>query len=62
MISQYDQLPVGLIAQLVEHRFRIAVEMGSNSVHASLNFFFRISFRNSYGYRIPLEVTRVQAM
>ena len=30
--SQYDQLPVGLIAQLVEHCTGIAEVMGSNRV------------------------------
>ena len=30
--SQYDQLPVGLIAQLVEHCTGIAEVMGSNPV------------------------------
>ena len=42
--SQYDQLPVGLIAQLVEHCTGIAEVMGSNPVQASI--FFRLSFRN----------------
>ena len=32
--SQYDQLPVGLIAQLVEHCTGIAEVMGSNTVQA----------------------------
>ena len=32
--SQYDQLPVGLIAQLVEHCTGIAEGMGSNPVQA----------------------------
>ena len=32
--SQYDQLPVGLIAQLVEHCTGIAEVMGSNPVEA----------------------------
>ena len=32
--SQYDQLPVGLIAQLVEHCTGIAEVMGSNPVQA----------------------------
>ena len=32
--SQYDQLPVGLIAQLVEHCIGIAEVMGSNPVQA----------------------------
>ena len=32
--SQYDQLPVGLIAQLVEHCTSIAEVMGSNPVQA----------------------------
>ena len=36
--SQYDQLPVGLIAQLVEHCTGIAEVMGSNPVQA-WNFF-----------------------
>ena len=36
--SQYDQLPVGLIAQLVEHCTGIAEVMGSNPVQAK-NFF-----------------------
>ena len=30
--SQYDQLPVGMIAQLVEHCAGIAEVVGSNSV------------------------------
>ena len=42
--SQYDQLPVGLIAQLVEHCTGIAEVMGSNPVQAWI--FFRLSFRN----------------
>ena len=32
--SQYDQLPVGLIAQLVEHRTGIAEVNGLNPVQA----------------------------
>ena len=44
MNSQYDHLPVGLIAQLVEHCTGIAEVMGSNPVHACS--FFRLSFRN----------------
>ena len=43
-ISQYDQLSVGLIAQLVEHCTGIAEVMGSNPVQAWI--FFRLSFRN----------------
>ena len=42
--SQYDQPPVGLIAQLVEHCTGIAEVMGSNPVQAWI--FFRLSFRN----------------
>ena len=42
--SQYNQLPVGLIAQLVEHCTGIAEVMGSNPVQAWI--FFRLSFRN----------------
>ena len=42
--SQYDHLPVGLIAQLVEHCTGIAEVMGSNPVQAWI--FFRLSFRN----------------
>ena len=42
--SPYDQLPVGLIAQLVEHCTGIAEVMGSNPVQA-WNF-FRLSFRS----------------
>ena len=42
--SQYDQLPVALIAQLVEHCTGIAEVMGSNPVQAWI--FFRLSFRN----------------
>ena len=42
--SQYDQLPVGWIAQLVEHCTGIAEVMGSNPVQAWI--FFRLSFRN----------------
>ena len=42
--SQYDQLPVGLIAQLVEYCTRITAVVGSEPV-PSLNF-FRLSFRN----------------
>ena len=37
--SQYDQLPVGLIAQLVEHCTGIAEVMGSNPVQAWIFFF-----------------------
>ena len=36
--SQYDQLPVGLIAQLVEHCTGIAEVMGLNSVQAGIFF------------------------
>ena len=36
--SQYDQLPVGLIAQLVEHCTGIAEVMGSNPVQAWIFF------------------------
>ena len=32
--SQYEQLPVGLIAQLIEHCTGIAEVMGSNPVQA----------------------------
>ena len=42
--SQYDQLPVGLIAQLVEHCTSIAEVMGFNPVQAYI--FFRLSFCN----------------
>ena len=42
--SQYDQLPVGLVSQLVEHCTGIAEVMGSNPVQAKI--FFRLSFRN----------------
>ena len=38
--SQYDQLPVGLIAQLVEHCSGIAEVMGSNPIQARV--FFRL--------------------
>ena len=41
---KYDQLPVGLIAQLVEHCTGIAEVLGSNPVQAWI--FFRLSFRN----------------
>ena len=41
--SQYDQLPVGLIAQLVEHCTGIAEVMGFESL-SSLNFFFFFFF------------------
>ena len=34
MKSQYEQLPVGLIAQLVEHRTGISEVMGLNPVKA----------------------------
>ena len=40
----YDQLPVGLIVQLVEHCTGIAEVMGSNPVQAKI--FIRLSFRN----------------
>ena len=40
MNSQYDQLPVGLIAQLVEHCTGIAEVMGSIPVQAFLGFHF----------------------
>ena len=33
-----DQLPVGLLAQLVEHCIGIAKAMGSNPVQACINF------------------------
>ena len=42
--SQYDQLPVGLIAQLVGHCTGIAEVMDSNPVQAWI--VFRLSFRN----------------
>ena len=41
--SQYDQLPVGLIAQLLEHCTSIAGVMGSNPVQA---WTFSQAFRN----------------
>ena len=34
-----DQLPVGWLAQLVEHCTGIVEVMGSNPIHAGLNFF-----------------------
>ena len=43
MNSQYDQLPVGLIDQLVEHCSGIAEVMGLNPVQARV-FFFRLKF------------------
>ena len=42
--SQNDQLPVGLISQLVEHCSGITEVKGSNPVQPG--FFFRLSFRN----------------
>ena len=42
--SQYDQLLVGSIAQLVEHYTGITEVMGSNPVQAWI--FFRLSFHN----------------
>ena len=42
--SQYDQLPVGLIAQLVEHCIGVAEVMGSNPVQACIFFFFFQAF------------------
>ena len=42
--SQYDQLPVGLIAQLVEHCTGTAEVVGSNPVQAKN--LFMLSFRN----------------
>ena len=42
--SQCDQLPDGLIAQLVEHCTGIAEVMGSNPVQPGL--FFKLSFHN----------------
>ena len=41
---QNNQLPVGLIAQLVEHCIGIAEVMGSNPVEAWI--FFRLSLHN----------------
>ena len=38
--SQSGQLPVGLIAQLVQHFFGIAEVMGSNPVQPDFFFFF----------------------
>ena len=43
--SQYDQLPVGLIAQLVEHCTGIAEVMGLNPVQVEI--FSRLSFCNT---------------
>ena len=42
--SQYDQLPVGLIAQFVEHCTGIVEVMGSNQVQAYFFFFFFVFF------------------
>ena len=56
MTSEHDQLPVGLIAQLVEHCTGIAEVMGSNLIHLSLNnvqFFF---FRNSLVAQITARI------
>ena len=39
MDSQYDQLPVGLIAQLVEHCIGIASKGHGFESRSSLNFF-----------------------
>ena len=43
--SQSDQLPDGLIAQLVEHCTGIVEAMGSNSNQACI-FFFRLQFHS----------------
>ena len=46
MNSEHDQLPVGLIAQLVEHCTGITEVMCSNPVQAGIDFFFLfISFQ-----------------
>ena len=52
--SQYDQLPVGLIAQLVEHCIGIAQDMGSNPVQAWI--FFRLSFRNCFSCVVTARI------
>ena len=52
--SQYDQLPVGLIAQFVEHCTGIAEVMGSNPVQAWI--FFRLSFRNCFSCIVTARI------
>ena len=44
--AQNDQLPVGLIAQLVEHCTGIAEVMGSNPNSSSVSFFSGFFFHN----------------
>ena len=46
--SQYDQLPVSLIAQLLEHYTGIAGVMDLNPIQAWI--FFRLSFHNIFLY------------
>ena len=48
ILRQYNQILVGLMAQLVEHYTGIAEVMGSNPVQAWI--FFSISFRNSLSW------------
>ena len=58
--SQYDQLPVGLIAQLVEHCTGIAEVMGSNPVQAWIFSGFLFASQRSW-VRIPFKPEFFQA-
>ena len=53
MNSQYDQLPVGLIAQLVEHCTGNAEVIGSNPVQAI--FFLIFSFQAFFSQLLKLR-------
>ena len=52
--SQYDQLPVGLITQLVEHRTGITEVMGSN--HAQAYFFYQAFFGNCFSCVVTARI------
>ena len=52
--SQYDQLPVGLTAQLVEHCTGIAEVMGLNPTQPWI--FFRLSFCNCLSYILTVRI------
>ena len=54
MNSQYDQLPVGLIAQLVEHCTGVPEVMRLNPVQAI--FFFSLSFCNCLSCKLTARI------
>ena len=60
MNSEHGQLPVGLIAQLVEHCTGIAEEMGSNLIQAWI--IFRFFFCNSLVVGVVLYMFSCKAL